>query len=183
MAAATTLLAAGLGASAIGGAAKTISAAKQKRDARRAARNFRRQELKNVFADQRISTLGAELARDEMARATATTVDALRAGGIRGVVGGVGQVQQKNNETARRIGADLDRQQVQLDRLTAQDDARIRAIQEQRDNMELAALQGQMDAANQQFYSGLGDIGQTAMAFGSSGLFGDSIYDTSALTE
>lgn len=169
MAAATTILA---GTAIAGGAAKAIGGAKAKRDAKRAARNFRRQELKNVSRNRRISTRGAELAREETQRGTATTVDALRSGGVRGVVGGTQGVQEANNATARRIGANLDEQQVQIEREQAADEARIRQIQENRDNMELGNIQNQMNAANEQMWSGFGDIASGIGGFAAGGGFG-----------
>lgn len=172
MAAATTILAgAGLALGAGGSAAKMIGGAKQKRAARRAARNFRRQELRNVNRNRRISTRGADLAREEAARRTATSVEALRSGGVRGVVGGLQGVNEANIRENRRVGRDLDLQQMQLDREIAADDANIRAMQENRDNMELNAIQQQMNAGNQQMYSGMGDLAQVGFGAASSGMF------------
>lgn len=182
MAGATTLLTGASALTGLGGSiAKTIGGAKQKREARRAARNFRRQELRNVNEGRRISTLGADLAREEMQRRTATSVEALRSGGIRGVVGGLSGVNNANINQSRIIGADLDRQQMQLDRDFAQDEARIRAMQEQRDNMELAAIQGQMNAGNQQMFSGIGDIAQIGFGAASSGMFDNPTPNQRAL--
>lgn len=171
MAAATTLIAgAGLAMSSVGGASKMIGGARQKRAARNAARQFRRQELRNVHEGRRVSTRGAELATEEMARRTVTSMEALRSGGVRGVVGGVGAVNDANIRQSGVIAADLDRQQTLLDRDIAQDDARIQSMQEARDNMELNAIQQQMNAGNEQMYSGFGDIAQTAFAAGTSGI-------------
>lgn len=169
MAAATTILA---GTAIAGGAAKAISGGRQKRAAKKAARNFRRQELKNVHRNRRISTLGADLATEEMQRGTATTVNALQAGGVRGVVGGVGSVQAANNETARRIGVGLDEQQIGIDRDVAQDDASIRGIRENRDNQELNSIQQQVNAGNQQMWSGIGDMASGVGGLATSGAFG-----------
>lgn len=175
MAAATTILAgAGLALGAGGSVAKMIGGAKQKRAARRAARNFKRQELRNVNEGRRISTRGADLAREEAARRTATSVEALRSGGIRGVVGGLSGVNEANIAESRRVGRDLDLQQMQLDRDIATDEANMRAIQENRDNQELAAIQAQMNAGNQQMYSGMGDLAQVGFGAATSGLFGGS---------
>lgn len=146
------------GVTAVAGAGKAISGAKQKRDAKRAARRFKRQKLKNVQEGRRISTLGADLAVEEQARATASTVDALSSGGIRGVVGGAANVVAANNRNARAIGAGLDQQQLEIDRAIAADNARIQSIQENRDNQELQNIQSQVNAGNQQMWDGFGDI-------------------------
>jgi len=152
------------GASIVGGGIKSITAAKQKRNAKRAARNFKRQGLRNVNEGRRISTLGADLQREEMARTSATAIDAFRSGGTRGVANAANVVAQ-NNLANRRIGADLDRQQVNLDRDFAEDEARMRQMQENRESQELAAIQGQMNAANEQLFSGFGDIASGFGAF------------------
>lgn len=171
MAVATTAaIAAGIGVA--GGIAKAASGRKMMRDAKRAARNYRRQELKNVNRNRRVSTLGAELAREEAARGTATSVEALRSGGVRGVVGGLGAVQAANNQQSRAIGAGLDEQRVQLDREIAADDARIRAMQEQREQQDLAAIQSQVNAGQQTMYSGIGDIAQAGFGAATLGAMG-----------
>lgn len=146
------------GAAIAGGAAKSITGAKQAKKARQAARNYQRRELRNVNEGRRISTLGSELAREEAARRNATSLEALRSGGVRGVVGGVGAVNEANIRQSRQIAADLDRQQMALDRDIARDEQRIQQMQEQRERDDLAALQGQVNAGNQQMFSGFGDI-------------------------
>lgn len=161
-----------------GGIAKAVSGSKQKRDAKRAARNFRRQELKNYSRERRISTEGAELALEEMQRGTAATTAALSAGGVRGVVGGAGAVQAANNTTARQIGASLDEQQVALDRDIAAEDERIRAIQENRDYQELSAIQGQVNAGNEQMWGGIGDVAQGVGGLANAGVFGGTTPTT-----
>ncbi|WZE63591.1 virion structural protein [Maribacter phage Panino] len=165
---AATILA---GVAIVGGAAKAISGASQKRNGKRAAARFKRQRLKNTQEGRRVSTLGADLAREEQARATASAVDALQSGGIRGSIGGVGDVVQANSEMERRIGVDLDRQQIDIDRAVAADEARIQAIQEGRDTQELNNIQQQVNAGNQQMWSGFGDMAAGAGGLASSGAF------------
>lgn len=160
------------GIAAAGAVSKIIGGAKQLRDAKRAARNFRRQELLNINRDRRISTRSEDLAREELIRNTGTSVDALRSGGIRGVVGGVGNLQESNINSARRIGASIDAKQERLNDQIAQDEARIRSIQENRDNQELAAIQTQRNAATQQLNSGIGDIAQIGSSLATGGIFG-----------
>lgn len=150
------------GISAAGGIAKTISGAKRAKAVKQAQARFRRQELSNVNEGRRISTRGADLANEQNARGMATSADALRSGGVRGVVGGMQSVQEAANNNANQIGAGLDQQQVQLDREVAQDEARIQAMQEQRDNAELQAMQAQANAAQQDIWSGIGDIAGAA---------------------
>lgn len=144
-----------------------ISANKRRKQAEEAARRFRRQDLSNRFKGQRVSTIGADLQSEQASRNFASGAEALTASGVRGVVGGIGALTGAANDTNRQIGAGLDQQRVRLDQLIAQDDIRIQGMQEQRDNQELAAIQGMTNAANQDFYSGLGGIAQSAFSAGS----------------
>lgn len=130
------------------------------RDAKRAARNFRRQELRNVFEDQRVSTRGAEYAREGIAGNMASGLETLRSGGVRGVVGGTGRLQAGATQYLQQEGAQLDEQQRQIEMMQAQDEQRIQAMQEARDNQELQAIQQQLNAGQQTMYSGIGDIAQ-----------------------
>jgi hypothetical protein len=142
----------------IGAITKAVSGASEERKAREALANYRRQELRNVYEGVGVSTLGADLRREEAARLAATSIDALQASGTRGVLGGIGGVQQQSNLVNRQIAADLDEQQKQLDRLRAQDQARIRQIQEQREAEDLQGLGQQLQTGRQDFLSGIGDI-------------------------
>ena len=177
MAAATAVIggiSAAIGAA--GGLQQMIGGAKQKRAAINAARRFRRQELTNLAEGRQVSTLGADLARQEMARTTATSVGALQAGGIRGVVGGLGAIQESTNRGAQQIGLQLDQQQQQIEQQQMQESQNIRAMQEQRDNQELANLQAQANAGAQMQQQGMAGIAQTGMSFaqlGASGAFGE----------
>lgn len=150
----------------IGGIAKAVSGASEARRAREALANYRRQELRNVYEGVGVSTLGADLRREEAARLAATSIDALQASGARGVLGGIGGVQQQSNLVNRQIAANLDEQQKQLDRLRAQDQARIRQIQEQREVADLQGLGQQLQTGRQDLFSGLGDIAGIAGSIG-----------------
>lgn len=139
---------------------QTISGAIQSRDAREALNNYQRQDLENVAQDLTVSTLGSDLQREEQARLAATQVDALQASGTRGLIGGLGRVEAGNQRLMRETGADLDRQQKEIDRMVADDNARIRTMQEARENADIAALSSQFSAGQQNSYSGLGNVVQ-----------------------
>ena len=150
-----------------GGAAlaKGITGAVQAGKAKKALKNFQRQELKNVTEGMRVSTLGAEFATREAQRRFSTAVDALRSGGVRGVVGGLGAQEQLLQNQQASIAAELDRQQIMIDRLRAQDESRIQGIQEQRDSFDIGRLAGQQAAGRAQIGSALGDIAGIATSF------------------
>ncbi len=154
------------------GAYQAITGASQERSAKRAANSFTRTVTSNTQEGRRVSRLGADLAVEGQTRATATSIDALRKGGVRGTVGGTGDVVAANNDNMRRIGAGLDQQQVAIDEAYARDEARIQGVKENRDYQELQAIQGQVNAGNQQKWDGLGTI-----ASGISGMVTDGGLD------
>ena len=158
-------MAIGAGISALGGLTKSIMGAKRAADARRALEQYQRQDLKNITEGMRVSTLGAELQTQEAQRRFATSVEALRSGGIRGVVGGLGQQEQNQQILQQQISADLDKQQQQIEMVRAEDEARIRAIQEQRQANEIAGLGTEMAMGREQMASGIGDIASAGMNF------------------
>jgi hypothetical protein len=165
---------AGVGVSAIGSISQMISGASRTSKAKRALENYQRQELRNVTEGLRVSTLGAELQTQEAQRRFATSVDALRSGGVRGVVGGLGRQEQLQQGEQQRIAADLDRQQRQIDMMRAQDEARIRAMQEQRESQEIAGLGAEIAAGRQLTQSGIKgfmDTGLSAAMLANDGAF------------
>jgi hypothetical protein len=168
------LLAAGI--SFAGGAFKTLMGGLQASKAKRAMDNFQRQKLKNVTEGMRVSTLGAQLQTQEAQRRFATSVDALRSGGVRGLVGGLNQADQQQAQVQRQISADLDRQQMAIEQMRAQDQAAIRGMQEERESFDYQMLAGQRAAGRQAIYSGVGDM-VSAGAFAAMNM-GDEEGDT-----
>ena len=153
-----TAIAIAAGAAAAGGAAKSIIGASRASKAKRAMESFKRQELENVTSGLRVSTLGAQLQTQEAQRRFATSVDALRSGGVRGLVGGLGQINQQQSQVQAQIAADLDRQQMGIEQMRATDQANIRAMQEQRESFDYQLLAGQRAAGQQALFSGIGDV-------------------------
>lgn len=151
------------GITAAGGMAKAISGARMARKSRESLEKYNRQDSVNKFEDLEVSTLGADLRREEMSRNNATMVDALKSGGARTLVGGLGRVQAQNNLVSSEIASDLDLQQKEIDRLKAQDDVRIRQMIERREESDLAGLGQQMNVGRQDMWSGIGDISSAGM--------------------
>jgi hypothetical protein len=162
MAAATSIAMAGVGV--LGSGYQAIKGAKDARDAKRALDNYERQEFNNVAEGLQVSTLGADLQREEQARLAATQVGALQGAGSRGVIGGLGRVEAGNQMTNRQIGADLDAQQKQIDQIYAQDQASIRSMQETREQQDIAGLSSQYNAGNQMMWNGIGGLAQTGIS-------------------
>ena len=150
-----------------GGAAlaKGISGAVQASKARKALENFQRQELKNITEGMRVSTLMAEQQTEKAYGRFSTSVDALRSAGVRGVVGGLGRQEMLAQDVQQKISADLDRQQREIEMMRAQDEARIRGIQEERDTFDIGRLAGQQAAGRAQLSSAIGDVAGLATSF------------------
>jgi len=151
---------------------QAISGAKQRRDAKNALENYERQNLENVAEGLQVSTLGADLQREEQARLAASQVGALQGAGVRGLVGGLGRVEAGNQMVNREIGANLDAQQKQIDQMYAQDQANIRGMQEQREVGDISALSSQYNAGNAMLWQGIGGIAQSGMSALGAGLGG-----------
>jgi|11_taG_2_1085331.scaffolds.fasta_scaffold40903_2 hypothetical protein len=154
----------GLGISAISSGVNLISGLSRKSKAKKQLANFQRQELRNITEGMRVSTLGAELQTQEAQRRFSTSVDALRSGGVRGVVGGLGRQEQLQQVQQQRISADLDRQQVAIEQMRAQDESRIRAMQEQRETSAIAGLGREISEGRNQAQAGAAGLVGTAFA-------------------
>lgn len=166
-----TATAIALGVTAAAGAAQAVQGAKRAKEAKKALENFQRQELTNVAKEMRISTLGAEMQTLAATRQAESTVQALRSGGVRGIVGGAAQVGAQQAQTQQQIAADLDRQEVARQQAIAQEEANIRGMQERREATEIAGLGQEMAAGREQMWTGI--QGVAAAATGLSGAVGD----------
>lgn len=164
-----TAIAGGIGL--LGSGFQAIKGAEQSAAARRELENYQRQQLENAYENVQVSTLGADLQREEQARLAASQTEALQGAGVRGLVGGLGRVEAGSQMTNAQIGADLDRQQQAINQAIAQDEAQIRAMQEQREMQDIAALSSQYNAGQQMFMSGLGGFAQTGLGLATSGIF------------
>ena len=142
----------------------TINEAKKKRDAEKALNNLEQPGLNNTTENLQVSTLGSDLQKEEQARLSATQVDALQGSGTRGIVGGLGRVESGSQKVNAGIASDLDKQQKDIDVMKAQDDERIRALQEGRHTANVSALSSQYNSGSQGVQMG---IGQTIGALGS----------------
>jgi len=153
-----------MGASIMGGigvassAYQMIDANKRKRDAEEAIRNYKRQELVNTNAGLQVSTMGADVQREEMQRQNTDFINQLARGGTRALIGGLPQLQGGIIQQSRQIGADLDQQFVQNQQLEAQGNAMVQQMREQRENQDLAALGSERTAAMQDFGTGMNNL-------------------------
>ena len=144
----------GLGISAISSGVNLISGLKRKNEAKKKLARFRRQELRNVADGMQVARLGADLRAAESARAFSSSVDALRSGGVRALVGGLNRAEVQRKAEMGNIAASLEMQQAQIERIRAQDQARIRDIQEKRDYAEIAGLGKEISEGRNQMQQG-----------------------------
>ena len=165
-----TAILAGAALTAAGSAGNMIKGAKRAKDAQKALNNFKRQELKNVTEGMRVSTLGAELQTQEAQRRFATSVDALRSGGVRGLVGGLGQQEQLQQIEQQKIGTGLDQQQFTINEMAAKDDQKIREMQEKRESAAIAGLGSEIAAGKAQQQQGIAGIAEAGMSMLSAGI-------------
>tara|TARA_R110000772_G_scaffold50518_4_gene116135 strand:- start:11351 stop:11935 length:585 start_codon:yes stop_codon:yes gene_type:complete len=163
------------GVSVIAGVTQSIIAGKKAKKMQEAIDGYERQDLTNAYKDTTVSTRSAELQREELARSTASSVQALRSGGVR-ALGALGGIQEANSNTAQGIGADLDKQQNNIELLRAQDEARIQGLQEDREVADLAGMGNELNTQRQNSanginnsISGLGTIAGGMMGGGATG--------------
>lgn len=159
------IAAVGLGISAAASIGQMVSGAVKTSRAKKALANYQRQELKTVTDDMRVSTLGAELQAREASRRFATSVDALQASGVRGVVGGLSRVEAGQQRVTQSIAANLDQQQARIEQMKAKDRMRVQAMQEQREQQDIAGLGSQLGMARQQTQAGMAGLMQAGVSF------------------
>lgn len=157
------------GGSAIYQTAQGVSQTNKANDALNA---FDRQELENVYENIGISTVGSDLIKDENALVAGNAIDAARSGGIRGIMSTLPKIQAQNNAMNREARNYLDQQVQRRDYAIAGDEARIRQMQEQRDNADLAGIGQQLAVGQQNTWSGIRGIANAGMSALSNADFG-----------
>jgi len=153
---------------------KTIDEAKKKKAAAKALEALEQPELKNAAENLQVSTLGSDLQREENARLASTQTEALRESGTRGVIGGSGLVEARNQKLNRDLASGLDQQQKDIDKMKATDDLNIRTTAENRHNANVTALSSQYNAAAQAQNTAMGNAissaGTAANAYSNRGV-------------
>ena len=148
----------------VASAAQAIKGAQQAKEAEQALNNLPVPQLVNPYENLTVSRLGADLQTQESQRTAASNIEALQGAGVRGLVGGVGRVQSLEQQQMQQVAADLDAQQKQIDMAKAQGASQIQGMEEQRFKENRAALSSQYSQGNQQMWTGIGGVAQSAMA-------------------
>ena len=137
---------------------------KMQKKAQAAIDAFKWQELKNPYEDLQVSTLGAELRLEQMNTTTASTVEAIRGSGTRGIIGSLGKVQAANTQASREVAANLDEQQKTIDYAAAGDQVRKRGMMESRQVNELAGYGQMLSVGMGMKYGGAADVQASGQA-------------------
>lgn len=150
VATATVLALAGLGA----GAAQYAQAKKQQKSSQAAAKaaadSIAGLKESNPFAAVQVPTLGFDLAQQGIDRQTAASVNALQGAGAEGVIGGIGNVVQNNNQAELQLAADANNAAYQRDVNEANAQTGINTRKIGRDtNLQLSKLEGAQAASAQ----------------------------------
>lgn len=155
---------AGNAVGAIAGYSKWREGRKMQKKAQRLIDNFEWQELSNPYKDMQVSTMGADLRKEEGARAASTAVQALRGGGSRALVSGLATVQSESNNMNREVAANLDEQRKTIDYASAGEEANIRNMTETRQGNELAGYGQMLNTGMGMKYGGAADMQASGQA-------------------
>jgi hypothetical protein len=180
MPAITSAALAGAGAvtSIIGSAMSFSQAAEQRRkqliaedDAARAMEEARKRLQVNYYNKLGIKKEPYELAREALLMQGVQTLEAAQEGEGRGIGAVAGRLQMAQNQAERQIASDMSQEMMQLDKLKASEDARLRDINA---NLDLAQAEGAQIAAanaeemaNKSFTQGMTGIGNALTGVGS----------------
>lgn len=143
---------------AAGGVAKFFEGRAMQKKAQALIDNFEWQELTNPYKNQQVSTLGTDLRAEQANITTAGNVEALRTGGNRALIGGLGRVQAQNNMVSRDMAATLDEQQKQIDFAKSGQDVRNQSLIEKRQTDELGGYGNMLGMGQQAKFGGISDI-------------------------
>lgn len=139
--------------------AQTAQGLSDANKAKKAIENFKRQDIDdNPYANIQISTEKADQQTRANLSSSATSVEALRRGGTRAVIGGIPKVNENSILLQNIISADIERQDVQRQQLIARGEESIRNIRENRETRALAGLGQQLQSGRQTALNGASNI-------------------------
>lgn len=134
---------------------QTVDAKKKEKEAKKAADEYERQQLKNPYENLQVSTLGADLQQQNLNNQVGTAVDTLRAGGTRAILGGLPTIYDSVIQSNNQIAAGLDQQYNQNQQLAAQGSAMVQNMNEQRENNDLLGTGNAINTYRQEYNQGL----------------------------
>lgn len=134
---------------------QTVDAKKKQKEAEQAAAEYDRQNLSNPYENLQVSTLGADLQQQNLNNQVSTATDVLRSGGARAVIGGLPSIYDNVIQANQQIAAGLDQQYNQNQQLSAQGNAMVQNMNEQRENNDLLGIGNAINTARQEYNQGL----------------------------
>lgn len=148
----------------LGAGYQAYKGAQDAKSAKNDINNYKRQVLTNAAEGMQVSTLGAQIQREDQSRLASSQISALKGAGTRGLIGGLGRVEAGGQAVSQGIAAGLDEKREKIDQLYYQDEQNIRTMQETREQQDLAALSSQYNAGNQMMWNGIGGMAQAGMS-------------------
>lgn len=148
------------------GLVQSLSAGKAKRQAQQAMEDYQRQQLTNPYANLQVSTAGADLQRQDLARSVSTFADNAALGGSRAIVGLMPNVLQQQIAQEQKIAADLDQQYIQNQQLAAQGQGMVMQMTEQREKDDLLGIGQAYQTARAEQAAGYQALGQAGLGIG-----------------
>jgi len=145
---------------------KISEAEKQKKDAKNAINDFKRQDLVNSYENIQLATLQADQQTEANTSNMASSIDVLQRGGTRAVIGGIPRVNEQNILLQNIISQDLQRQDAERSQLIAKGESDIMAIREGRESNALLGLGQQLQTARQDSASGIASAFSSVLSLG-----------------
>ena len=138
---------------------EVIKGNKLKNEAEAELNSFQRQDLTNAADKLKINTEQVEYKTKQYDQGFANAAQVLQRGGN---FTGINSLVNQNLRAKQEISNDLGQQRTRLDNLRFQDEQRIRDIQENRDNQDLAGIGAKAGYGLQQAQQGVAGIGSAA---------------------
>lgn len=142
---------------------QTVDAKKKEKEAKQAADEYQRQNLTNPYENLQVSTLGADLQQQNLNNQVSTATDVLRSGGARAVLGGLPSIYDSVIQANQQIAAGLDQQYNQNQQATAQGNAMVQNMNEQRERDDLLGIGNAINTARQEYNQGLSNTVKSGM--------------------
>lgn len=147
-----------------GGISKHFEGKRMQKRAQKFIDNFEWQDLKAFSEDEQVSTLGSDLKTEQANMGAATQTEALRTGGQRALVGGLGKVEAGRNIVNQENAANLDQKQATINAKIADQKTQNQATNEKRQGDELAGYGQMLNTGMGMKYGGLADIQASGQA-------------------
>jgi hypothetical protein len=128
---------------------------------------YQRKTLDNAYKNTKlVSTIGTNIMREESSRNMATAMNSLGSAGTRAIIGAAPKTVAEQNNVGRTIQQNLDEQIIKANYAIAGDDVRVKGMQEQRENADLAGLGNAINVANQDANTGMNTALNAMFAMG-----------------